>query len=62
VRGLLTWVIPYGFTAFYPATLFLERGDWRWFALSTPLVAVLLCVAAYAFWLRGLRSFSSTGS
>jgi ABC-2 type transport system permease protein len=62
VRGLLTWLIPYGFTAFYPATLFLDRGEWRLFALSTPFVALVLCGLAYAFWLRGLRAFSSTGS
>lgn len=62
VRGLLTWVIPYGFTAFYPASLFLDRAEWKLFALATPLVALAVCTAAYLFWLRGLRAFSSTGS
>jgi ABC-2 type transport system permease protein len=62
VRGLLTWVIPYAFTAFYPATLFLNKNEWIVFAWMTPVVAIVLALIAYRFWLFGLRAYSGTGS
>jgi ABC-2 type transport system permease protein len=62
IRFVLTWLIPYGFTAFYPAAAFLEQSGYRTFALFTPLAALLVWLLAYAFWKRGLRSFVSTGS
>ena len=62
VRFLLTWVIPYGFTAFYPATWFVRPEGYRITALLTPLVAVVCSVIAYAFWKRGLRAYTSTGT
>lgn len=62
LRFLLTWIIPYGFTAFYPAAAFIGHAGYQTLALCTPLVAVLSCWLAYAFWKRGLRSFASTGS
>lgn len=62
LRLLLTWVIPYGFTAFYPAAAFIGHDGYRTVALCTPLVAVVANLLAYAFWKRGLRAFTSTGS
>ncbi|WP_442600283.1 ABC transporter permease [Neobacillus sp. D3-1R] len=62
IRMFLTWIIPYGFTAFYPAAYFIDQDAYKWFVLWTPLVAVTCMVLAYAFWKRGLKAFSSTGS
>jgi ABC-2 type transport system permease protein len=58
---VLTFIIPYGFTAFYPASAFFD-GGYKTIAYFTPLVALLSCVLAYAFWQRGLKAFASTGS
>jgi viologen exporter family transport system permease protein len=61
IRFLLTWVVPYGFTSFYPASFLLGRdvGPLVWLS---PLVAVVLVVIGYRFWLVGLRRYEGTGS
>lgn len=57
----LTWVIPYGFASFYPASYLLGKdvGALAWLG---PVVAVVLLVIAYRVWLFGLRHYSGTGS
>ncbi|MCX7570644.1 ABC-2 family transporter protein [Tumebacillus sp. DT12] len=62
IRWLLTWLIPYGFTAFYPAAAFIEHSGYRELGMITPLIAVISCWLAYRFWKVGLRAFNSTGS
>ncbi len=62
IRFLLTWIIPYGFTAFYPAAFFIDHSGYKTIALLTPVIAIVSCAIAYAFWNRGLKSFTSTGS
>lgn len=61
IRILLTWIIPYGFVSFYPASHLLGRdaGILVWIS---PLVASVFIIAAYRFWLFGLRHYGSTGS
>ncbi len=58
---LLTWLIPYGFASFFPASLLLGR-DLGWLAWLAPLVAILLLWVGYQFWRAGLKHYSSTGS
>ena len=57
----LTWVIPYGFASFYPASYLLGHDVGALAFLGPPIAAVLL-LAAYQVWLFGLRHYSSTGS
>lgn len=61
LRFVLTWIIPYGFTSFYPAAVFVDQGGYHTVGYLTPVVAILCCMIAYFFWKRGLRSFASTG-
>ncbi len=58
---LLTWLIPYGFASFYPASYLLGReiGALAW---AGPLVAALFLLLSYRVWLFGLKHYSSTGS
>jgi ABC-2 type transport system permease protein len=62
IRFVLTWLVPYGFTAFYPAALFIEHSGYQTIAMWSPVVAIVSCWIAYSFWKMGLRSFVSTGS
>lgn len=62
IRMFLTWIIPYGFTAFYPAAYFIDKSGYKEFALWTPVAAIVCCVIAYTFWNKGLKAFASTGS
>ncbi|WP_417897054.1 ABC-2 family transporter protein [Bacillus haimaensis] len=59
---IITWVVPYGFTAYYPATYFFEGSAHMWLAVLTPIIAVVSFMIAYWFWNRGIRAFTSTGS
>lgn len=58
---LLTWLIPYGFASFFPASLLLGR-EYGWLAWLSPLVAIVLLTIGYQVWKVGLRHYSSTGS
>lgn len=62
IRIILTWIIPYGFTAFYPAAFFIDHSGFYYVAIWTPVVAIVSCIIAYLFWLKGLRAFTSTGN
>ena len=58
---LMTWLLPYGFASYYPASYLLgkEAGTLIW---AGPLVAAVLLFLGYRFWLFGLRHYTSTGS
>jgi len=57
----LTWMIPYGFASFYPASYLLGRdvGALAWLG---PAVAAGLLFLGYRVWQFGLRHYSRTGS
>ncbi len=59
---LLTWLIPYGFASFYPASYLLGRDITPLLGWAGPLVAVVLFALSYRIWLFGLRHYSGTGS
>jgi ABC-2 type transport system permease protein len=61
IRILLTWLIPYGFVSFYPASYLLGRdiGVMVWLS---PVVAGTFLFVAYQVWRFGLRHYSGTGS
>ncbi|SRR5258706_641989 len=61
IRNLLTWVIPYGFASFYPAT-YLTGRDFGPMVWLSPVVATVFMIVAYYVWLFGLRHYSGTGS
>ena len=63
LKGLLTFVLPYAFVAYYPALFLLgkEEAGSEWGLLS-PLVAAALMVGSYQFWRLGIRSYRGTGS
>lgn len=62
VRMLLTFVLPFAWVAFYPATWFVGGDEFRGFALLTPLVGTAVFGIGYTVWRLGIRRYSSTGS
>lgn len=62
VRSIVTYVIPFAFTAYYPAS-YLLRGNDPLFCIGGSVVAgvIMLCVGV-AVWRRGLRAYESAGS
>ena len=61
IEFMLTWIIPYGFASYYPASFVLGRhlGPVVW---AGPLVALVLLIIGYRFWLVGLSRYEGTGS
>lgn len=62
LRLILTLIIPYAFTAFYPAMHLLGRKEYQTLAWLTPLVAVAVMSVGIVSWRAGLRAYESTGS
>lgn len=61
IREGLTWVLPFAFASFYPATYFLHKG-YEQFALLTPIVTIILWIIALRVWNFGIKHYTSTGS
>jgi len=61
IQFLLTWLIPYGFASYYPASYLLGRdaGPMAWVGV---IVAVGLLFIGRRLWFVGLRRYASTGS
>ena len=62
VRILLTFVLPFAWVAYYPATWFVGGADLKYVAALTPLVGLAVFGGAVLVWRRGVRNYTSTGS
>lgn len=62
VRVFLTFVLPFAWVAFYPATWFIGGDRWPWVALVTVPVGLIVFGGAVAMWHRGAANYTSTGS
>lgn len=62
VKFLITYIIPFAFTAFYPASYFL-RGDNPLFNIGGPVIAAaVLMTAGLLLWNKGVKAYESAGS
>jgi len=63
VRLLLTWVIPFGFVAFYPSATFLAKGEaYRMYSAFVPLAGVGMLALGAFVWHLGIKRYSGAGS
>lgn len=60
IRAILIWVLPFAFTAYFPAQYILF--DKLEYLLLTPVVSGAAFGLAYGFWSLGLRHYEMTGS
>ena len=62
VQTIITYVIPFAFTAYFPASYFLT-GENGWFCIGGTVVAgsVLFALALFV-WSRGIKAYESAGS
>lgn len=62
VRFVITWVIPFAFVAYLPASYFLNRGS----VFSTIgiecIIAVVLWIISYSFFMYGTTKYESAGN
>lgn len=61
ITVVMTWVLPYGFTAFYPAQYILER-EAGLMPFLAPVVGFAALAIGYRMWHFGLSRYASTGS
>lgn len=62
IRNIITYIIPFAFTAYYPASYIL-RGNNPWFCFGVgSVIAIVLLTLSIRLWNRGLRAYESAGS
>ncbi len=62
VRGIITYIIPFAFTAFYPAKYILTGQNPMYNIGMTVVMAVILMSIGICVWNRGIRAYESAGS
>jgi ABC-2 type transport system permease protein len=67
VRLVLTFVLPFAFMNYFPATFFLQKAETGLHlspvvGLMTPAIGLAWLAVSYAFWRLGLRHYQGTGS
>jgi ABC-2 type transport system permease protein len=62
IQFVLSWVIPFAFASFYPASQFLHRREFQSYFFLVPIVTVTVGVIAASLWHLGVRHYNSTGS
>ena len=61
VRNIITYIIPFAFTAFYPAYYILSGENPLFNIGMTVLIAIVMMVVGVIVWNRGIRSYESAG-
>jgi ABC-2 type transport system permease protein len=66
VRLVLTFVFPFAFMNYFPATLFLHKPETALglppaVGLSTPAIGIVFVAISYAFWRVGLNRYQGVG-
>lgn len=62
VRFLLTFVVPFAFTGYFPGAYFLGRESLFRGILLTCIVSLVSILLAYRIWLLGISRYESSGS
>ncbi len=62
LKLMLSWVLPFGFAAFYPVAFLLGKEGMGRMAVALPFVVATFLTVAIVAWNRGVRNYSSTGS
>lgn len=62
VRNIITYIIPFAFTAFYPVYYILSGENPLFNIGMTVLIAIVMMVVGVIVWNRGIRSYESAGS
>jgi ABC-2 type transport system permease protein len=62
IKGILTFIIPFAFTGYYPGVYFLGKGSLFTGIILTFVVAVIGMCIAYMIWLKGISKYESSGS
>ncbi len=62
IQFFLSWIVPFAFVAFYPATHFFNRSGYELLCYSTPAMALASVFVAWQAWQFGVGKYQSTGN
>jgi len=62
IQFVLTWVLPYGMVALFPAGFLLGKEGYRLYGLLAPLIGWVFLGLALLVWSVGVRRYKSTGT
>lgn len=63
IRLLLTFVVPYAFTGYYPVAILLGKNIGNnILGYFSPVIAMLFACFAYLMWKKGLKHYGSAGA
>lgn len=62
IQFVLTWILPFAFVGFYPASFLLGSSDWKAFAFLTPLVGGIYFTIGVMIWNWGIRHYRGAGN
>ncbi|MFI3325217.1 MAG: ABC-2 family transporter protein [Clostridia bacterium] len=64
LKGVLTFILPYGFMSFYPSYHFITNGDElsNIFIYGSPVVALIIAIVARSVFMLGIKHYNSTGT
>lgn len=62
VKAVVTYIVPFAFTAFFPASYFINGGN-PWYNIGgTVVMSTLLMAAGIFIWNKGVSAYESAGS
>lgn len=62
IRGILTFIIPFAFTGYFPSAYLLGKGSFASGVLMTCFIGIISLLVAYRIWLIGISRYESSGS
>lgn len=62
IKIVITYIIPFAFTAYYPASFFLHGENTLFCVLGTILISTALFLISLFVWNKGVKNYESAGS
>lgn len=62
IQTILTCIIPFAFTGYFPASYFLGKGNIFTGVILTIIVSIVAMAISYRIWLIGISKYESSGS
>ncbi|MED4533119.1 ABC-2 family transporter protein [Metabacillus fastidiosus] len=62
IRFILTWILPFAFVGVYPAAYFLNRHEWLFYSILTPVMGILFFSLSIVLWNIGVKRYRGAGN
>lgn len=62
IQFILSWIVPFAFVSFFPATFFLRREGFELLCFFSPVMAVITAFVASVVWRAGIKRYGSVGN